>query len=92
MFTLFFHFSAEKPHFTKMPQDLTIHDYAEFETKARAEGIPKPALHWIKDGKQLNLDQAGLKVEFASASEIQVSSDLSIEHFSAKFAGDVRFA
>lgn len=73
-----------------MPQDLTIHDYAEYETKVRAEGIPKPALHWIKDGKQLNLDEPGLKVEFASASEIQVSSDLSIEHFSQKYDGNVR--
>lgn len=32
-------FLAEKPHFIKMPQDATIHDYADFDTKARAEGI-----------------------------------------------------
>lgn len=36
-----FSLSAEKPHFLKLPQDLVIHDYAEFETKVRAEGIPK---------------------------------------------------
>lgn len=73
-----------------MPQDLTIHDYAEYETKVRAEGIPKPTLHWIKDGKPLNLDLPGSKVEFSSASDVQVTSDLSIEHFGKLNAGNVR--
>lgn len=72
-----------------MPQDATIHDYAEYETKVRAEGIPKPELHWIKDGKQLKLDEDDIKVVFASASEVQVTSDLTIEHFSKKYQGNV---
>lgn len=80
---------AEKPHFIKMPQDATIHDYAEFETKSRAEGIPKPTLHWIKDGKQLKLDDANIKVDFASATDVQVSSDLAIAHFGKDYAGNV---
>lgn len=82
-------FLAEKPHFTKMPQDMTIHDFEEFETKVRAEGIPKPTLHWIKDGKQFKSDEAGTNITFTSASETQVASDFSIEHFSAKDAGTV---
>lgn len=80
---------AEKPHFIKMPQDATIHDYAEFETKARAEGIPKPTLHWLKDGKQLKLDDANVKVEFGSASDVQVTSDFAIEHFAKNYEGNV---
>lgn len=72
-----------------MPQDLTIHDYAEFETKVRAEGIPRPTLHWIKDGKQIKVDEDGFKFVFGEASEVQVTSDFSIEHFSAKDGGNV---
>lgn len=74
----------------KLPQDLTIHDYAEFETKVRAEGIPRPTLHWIKDGKQLKTDEPGFKFEFGEPSEVQVSSDFNIIHFSAKDAGNVK--
>lgn len=73
-----------------MPQDTTIHDFADFETKTRAEGIPKPTLHWIKDGKQLRLDDSNLKVEFGSTSEVQVHSDFSIAHFSKEYEGNVR--
>lgn len=80
---------AEKPHFIKMPQDLTIHDYAEFETKARAEGIPKPTLHWLKDGKQLKLDDTNFKVDFGSASDVQVTSDFAIAHFGKDYEGNV---
>lgn len=72
-----------------MPQDLTIHDYADFDTKVRAEGIPKPTLHWLKDGKQLKLDDANIKVEFGSASDVQVTSDFAIEHFSKLYEGNV---
>lgn len=72
-----------------MPQDSTIHDYAEFETKARAEGIPKPTLHWLKDGKQIKLDDANLNVEFGSASETQVTSDFAIKHFGKDYEGIV---
>lgn len=66
-----------------------IHDYAEFETKVRAEGIPKPTLHFIKNGKQIKNDEPGFKVKFDSASETQVTGDLSIEHFNPKDAGEV---
>lgn len=72
-----------------MPQDLTIHDFGDFETKVRAEGIPKPTLHWLKDGKQLKLDDSNIKVEFGSASDVQVTSDFAIEHFSKLYEGNV---
>lgn len=74
-----------------MPQDLTIHDYADFETKARAEGIPRPTLHWLKDGKQLKLDDANFKVDFGTASDVQVTSDFAIAHFGKDYEGNVRF-
>lgn len=70
---------------------MTIHDYAEFETKVRAEGIPRPTLHWVKDGKQIKADEEGFKMVFGEPSEVQVSSDLSIAHFAATNAGSVRF-
>lgn len=72
-----------------MPQDATIHDYADFDTKARAEGVPKPTLHFLKDGKQLKLDDANMKVEFGSASDLQVTSDFAIEHFGKDYEGNV---
>lgn len=81
---------AEKPRFIKMPEDTSVHDYAEYETAARAEGIPKPTLHWVKDGKHLQLEDLNLKVGFDSASDTQVSSDLAITHFSKEYQGDVR--
>lgn len=80
---------VEKPHFTKMPQDTSVHDYSEYETAARAEGIPKPTLHWVKDGKHLKLEDLNMEVGFASASDTQVSSDLAIAHFSHEYEGDV---
>lgn len=83
---------TEKPHFIKFPQDLTIHDYAEYETKVRAEGIPTPTLHWLKDGKPLNTDLSGLKVDFASgATDAQVTTDLSIKHFGKEHQGNVSY-
>lgn len=92
MCNLIFHYIlplAEKPHFIKFPQDLTIHDFAEYETKARAEGIPKPTLHWIKDGKPFEADQPGVKISFDSASDVQITSDFSVEHFGKANQGNV---
>lgn len=51
--------------------------------------LAKPTLHWIKNGKQLKIDEPGFKVSFESASDTQVTSDFSIEHFSPKDAGEV---
>lgn len=73
-----------------MPQDTPVHDYAEFETTIRAEGIPKPTLHWIKDGKQLKLDDANFTVGFDSLSDVQVSSNFAIAHFAKEYEGTVR--
>lgn len=73
-----------------MPQDMTIHDYADFETKARAEGIPRPTLHWIKDGKQIKGDDSNIKMDFGTASDVQVHSDFAIDHFSQQYEGNVR--
>lgn len=66
-----------------------MHDYAEFETAARAEGIPKPTLHWIKDDKQLNLDDANITAGFNSASDTQVSTQLALKHFNKEYEGNV---
>lgn len=81
---------TEKPHFIKYPQDLTVHDYAEYETKVRAEGVPKPTLQWLKDGKPFNADQPGVKIDIGNGStDVQVTSDLSIEHFGKEHQGNV---
>lgn len=73
----------------KSPQDLTIHDYAAFETKVRAEGIPRPTLHWTKNGQKIDTDNPGFKFAFADTSETQVASDFLIEHFGTQDAGEV---
>lgn len=80
---------VEKPHFIKMPQDAVIHDFAEYQTKVRAEGIPTPELHWIKDGKAFKLDQDGVFCTMEKAAELQATSDLSIAHFNKNFEGNV---
>lgn len=72
-----------------MPQDATIHDYADYDTKARAEGIPKPTLHWLKDGKQIKVDDANFSLEFGSASDLQVTSEFAIAHFGKDYEGTV---
>lgn len=82
-------YAAIRPHFLKMPQDAVLHDFAEFEAKVIAEGIPRPTLHWIKDGKQVHLDENGVKATFENTSETQVKSDFSIDHFSGAHSGDV---
>lgn len=72
----------------KLPQDVTIHDYAAFETKVRAEGIPRPTLHWTKDGQKLPTENPGFKFAFADTSDVQTASDFSIEHFGVHDAGE----
>lgn len=73
--------------FLKLPQDLTIHDYAEFESKVRAEGIPQPTLHWAKNGQKIEAEE--FKQAFAVITESQVSSDIKLEHFGLKDVGEV---
>lgn len=80
--------TAEKPHFMKLPTDLTIHDYAVFETKVRAEGIPRPTIHWTKDGQTLPAGSPEFSFAFADTSDVQVASDFSILHFGAQDAGE----
>lgn len=81
---------TEKPHFIKYPQDVTIHDYAAYETKVRAEGVPTPTLTWIKDGQPFDGEQSGVHLAFGSgASDLQVTSDLSIDHFGKENQGNV---
>lgn len=79
--------SAEKPVFLKSPLNQTIHDYAEFESKVRAEGIPQPTIHWTKDGKRI--EEEAFKETFAVITENQVSSDIRLDHFGTKHVGDV---
>lgn len=81
-------FTAEKPHFMKLPTDLTIHDYAVFETKVRAEGIPRPTIHWTKDGQKLPAGDPAFAFAFADTSDVQVASDFSILHFGVQDAGE----
>lgn len=72
----------------KLPTDLTVHDYALFETKVRAEGIPRPTLHWTKDGQKLATDNPLYAFAFADTSEVQTASDFSIVHFGQQDAGE----
>lgn len=87
---------TEKPHFLKGPEDQCIHDYAETEQRVRAQGIPKPELKWLKDGKPLHeteldedTNEPKYKMEFSSINDEQVAGSFAIEHFRLKHAGNV---
>ncbi|GAB0092620.1 Obscurin [Sergentomyia squamirostris] len=85
------HLHVEKPTFIKMPEDQNVHDFAEVITKVRAQGVPKPEIKWLKDGKELNMnnrDAERPRIHVETTSETQIASDMSIEHFSSELAGE----
>ncbi|XP_059609271.1 obscurin isoform X5 [Phlebotomus argentipes] len=85
------HLHVEKPTFIKLPEDQSVHDYAEVITKVRAQGVPKPEIKWLKDGEELNMNNRDSKrprIHVETTSETQIASDMSIEHFNTDHAGE----
>lgn len=89
-------FSVEKPKFVKEPEDQYIHDYGEVEVRVRAHAIPKPTIHWLKDGKPIDLKaidarskELKYKVASSSSSDEHMASDFSITHFGHEDVGEV---
>lgn len=81
-----------------MPEDQTIHDFAEACTRVRAHGIPQPKIDWYKDGKLIDYGavdertkQNKYQVEFSAVSEEHMTSDFSICHFAPSDVGTVSF-
>lgn len=75
---------VEKPQFIKMPDSLTVHDYAEVLTKVRASGVPKPEIKWTKNGEPLDLknkDSSKPLITIESSNDTHISSDLLFKHF-----------
>ncbi|XP_055686183.1 obscurin isoform X3 [Lutzomyia longipalpis] len=82
---------VEKPTFIKLPEDQSVHDFAEVITKVRAQGVPKPEIKWLKDGEELNMnnrDSRRPRIHVETTSETQIASDMTIEHFSVDHAGE----
>lgn len=89
---------VEKPEFVKLPEDQTIHDYADVGVKIRAIGVPTPTLNWLKDGypidvneidEKTNAPRVFIETSGIKASETQNTSDLIIPHFGTKDVGVV---
>lgn len=91
---------VEKPEFVKLPEDQTIHDFADVGVKIRAVGVPTPTLKWLKDGYPIDTNEidekthaprVSIETSGIKASETQNTSDLTIPHFGSKDVGVVRF-
>lgn len=71
-------FAAEKPKFITGISDQSIHDNGELSLRIRTEGVPRPEIRWLIDGKQLQEDARHI-VE--TQKEAQIVSELTIKNF-----------
>lgn len=61
-------------------------DYDDATFKVRCDGVPKPEVHWFRDGKEIVNDK-----RHTITTEVggQVDSELAIKNFNASDAGKV---
>ncbi|XP_026319349.1 obscurin isoform X2 [Hyposmocoma kahamanoa] len=75
---------TNEPVFTKPLQKETVKDYDDVTLAVRCDGVPKPEVHWYKDGLEINQDDRhAVKVEVSG----QVESELAIKHFNSSDSG-----
>lgn len=73
-----------EPVFTKPLQKQSVKDYDDATLKVRCDGVPKPEVHWYRDGKEItNDDRHTITTEVGG----QVDSELDIKKFNASDAG-----
>lgn len=65
-----------------------VEDKGELTVKVRADGLPKPKIQWLLNGKPV-LEDINHKIE--THGEAQVTSDLTISNYSDDDIGIVRF-
>ncbi|XP_049875609.1 obscurin isoform X2 [Pectinophora gossypiella] len=75
---------TDEPVFTKPLQKQTVKDYDDASLSVRCDGVPKPQVHWYKDGEEItNDDRHTVTTEVGG----QVDSSLEIKHFNASDSG-----
>lgn len=76
--------TAETPHFITGVADESVHDGGELRLRVRADGVPRPELRWLVDGRQVREDARHL---IATTTEPQVVSELTVTGFTSQDGG-----
>lgn len=69
-------------------QKQTVKDYDDCLLKVRCDGVPKPEVHWYRNGQEISKDERHTITTTVGG---QVDSELEIKHFNADDAGKVGF-
>uniref|UniRef100_A0A1Y9HDM7 Titin n=1 Tax=Anopheles funestus TaxID=62324 RepID=A0A1Y9HDM7_ANOFN len=84
---------TEKPKFTKEPDSLTVHDWADVYNKVLVQGVPRPAIQWLYNGTPLDTQQIDEesqepKIKIVTSGDTEVTSELFITHFGPELQGE----
>ncbi|XP_058124576.1 obscurin [Anopheles ziemanni] len=84
---------TEKPKFTKEPDSLTVHDWADVYNKVVVQGVPRPAIQWLHNGTPLDTQQIDEesqepKIKIVTSGDTEVTSELFITHFGPELQGE----
>lgn len=84
---------CEKPVFSLKPSDKVVQDYEDIETKIKVDGIPRPTVQWLKNGKPINTDEIEPNTKTAknriqTIGDAQIASELHIVHFGPSDVAD----
>ncbi|XP_061508158.1 obscurin isoform X8 [Anopheles gambiae] len=84
---------TEKPKFTKEPDSLTVHDWADVYNKVVVQGVPRPAIQWLHNGTPLDtqeIDEESQepKIKIVTSGDTEVTSELFITHFGPELQGE----
>uniref|UniRef100_A0A8D8NTA4 Muscle M-line assembly protein unc-89 n=1 Tax=Culex pipiens TaxID=7175 RepID=A0A8D8NTA4_CULPI len=82
-----------KPTFTKEPDSLNVHDWADVYNKVEVRGVPRPAIQWLRNGTPLDLEEIDPesnepKVKVVTTGDSEVTSELFITHFGPELQGN----
>ncbi|XP_047985118.1 obscurin isoform X4 [Leguminivora glycinivorella] len=73
-----------EPVFTKPLQKQTVKDHETVTLKVRCDGVPKPEVHWFKDGQEIKNDE---RHKITTEVGGQVDSELEIKDFDSSDSG-----
>ncbi|XP_063549021.1 obscurin isoform X4 [Cydia strobilella] len=73
-----------EPIFTKPLQKQTVKDHETVTLKVRCDGVPKPEVHWFKDGQEIKNDE---RHKITTEVGGQVDSELEIKDFDSSDSG-----
>ncbi|XP_058062873.1 obscurin [Anopheles bellator] len=84
---------TEKPKFTKEPDCLTVHDWADVYNKVEVQGVPRPAIQWLHNGTpldehQIDEESQEPKIKIVTQGDTEVTSELFISHFGPELQGE----